>query len=105
MAARTWGTLSPRAQQRVLEIAPGALTWLVLLLPLVVAFTIRLNNPADLWILAAGALVLDVYWLGRTPGPVGAVRRSLHELQATQEIDWWERCRSLDLPEGSARPE
>jgi hypothetical protein len=51
--------LSQHTQQRLLEILPGALTWFALLVPIVAAFTIRLNDPGMLWILGAGAVLLD----------------------------------------------
>ena len=57
-------SLSPHQQQRLLEIVPGALTWFVLLVPVLTAFAIRLNDPGMLWILGVGAVVLDLYWLG-----------------------------------------
>lgn len=98
--------LSPRAQQRLLEIVPGALTWFVLLVPVVTAFLIRLNDPADLWILGVGAVLLDLYWLGRTTYTVICVRRSLRILRHTEAIDWWQRCIELEdqLGAGSPRP-
>jgi cellulose synthase/poly-beta-1,6-N-acetylglucosamine synthase-like glycosyltransferase len=98
--------LSARAQQRLLEILPGALTWFVLLVPVLVAFTIRLNDPAQLWILGVGAVLLDLYWFGRTTWTVRCVRRSLATLERTQAEDWWERCRTLEqsLPAGAPRP-
>ena len=99
-------TLSPRSQQRLLEIVPGALTWFVLLVPLVTAFAIRLNDPSKLWILGAGAVALDLYWLGRTMFTVRCVRRSLATLEATERMDWWAECQALerDLPPGRPRP-
>ena len=96
--------LSPHAHQRLLEIIPGALTWLVLLTPLVVAFAIRLNDPTKLWVLGIGAVALDVYWLARTAYTVRAVRRSLDRLHQTEAIDWWERCQSLAVGEGNVHP-
>ncbi|MBJ7609773.1 MAG: glycosyltransferase family 2 protein [Candidatus Dormibacteraeota bacterium] len=97
--------LSPHAQQRLLEVIPGALTWTVLLIPLLVAFAIRLNDPTKLWILGVGAVALDVYWLVRTRATVRAVQRSLGILRETQDIDWWARCRGLELRPGAPRPE
>jgi cellulose synthase/poly-beta-1,6-N-acetylglucosamine synthase-like glycosyltransferase len=105
MAVRSWSSLSPRAQQRILEIVPGAMTWTVLLVPLIVAFAIRLNNPADLWILGVAAIILDLYWLIRTTVTVRAVRRSLAELEHTQTIDWWSECQALGVAEGGPRPD
>jgi Glycosyl transferase family group 2 len=97
--------LTPHARQRLLEILPGALTWTVLLLPVVVAFAIRLNDPTKLWILGLGAVVLDVYWFGRTALTVRAVSRSLRVLQRTEDIDWWARCKELEPAEGFPRPD
>lgn len=88
MAVRTWSALPPRAQQRVLEILPGALSWTVLGLPVVIAFAIRLNDPADLWILGLGAVVLDAYFFVRTAVTVYWVWRTLGELRRVQAIDW-----------------
>ncbi|MBV8529044.1 MAG: glycosyltransferase family 2 protein [Candidatus Dormibacteraeota bacterium] len=97
---------SAHTQQRLLEILPGALTWFVLLVPVVTAFAIRLNDPSNLWILGAGAIALDLYWLGRTLFTVHCVRKSLATLQATEKIDWWARCQEIetDLPAGRPRP-
>ncbi|HEX6538887.1 MAG TPA: glycosyltransferase family 2 protein [Candidatus Dormibacteraeota bacterium] len=99
-------TLSSRTQQRLLEILPGALTWFVLLVPLVTAFAIRLNDPSNLWILGAGAIALDLYWFGRTVFTVRCVRRSLATLEATQQQDWWAMCEALEteLPADHPRP-
>lgn len=91
-------------RQRLLEILPGALTWVVLLTPLVVAFAIRLNDPSKLWILGIGAVLLDVYWLVRTIVTVLAVRRSLTRLEETSSTDWWRRCESMPLPPGAPHP-
>jgi hypothetical protein len=97
--------LTPHAQQRLLEILPGALTWAVLLLPVVVAFAIRLNDPTKLWILGLGAVLLDVYWFARTALTVRAVSRSLRVLQRTEDVDWWARCLELQPAEGRPRPQ
>ena len=97
--------LSPHAQQRLLEIIPGALTWTVLLVPLIVAFAIRLNDPTKLWILGVGAVALDVYWLTRTFITVRAVSKSLAALKTTEEVDWWARCRDLAVDDGMPHPD
>ena len=99
--------LSAHAQQRALEILPGALTWFVLLVPILTAFAIRLNDPSMLWILGVGAILLDLYWFGRTTYTVRCVRRSLAALQQAQTVDWWQRCGELaqTLPADAPRPE
>ncbi|MFN2569610.1 MAG: glycosyltransferase family 2 protein [Candidatus Dormibacteria bacterium] len=88
--------LSPHARQRLLEIFPGALTWSVLLLPVVIAFAIRLNDPTKLWVLGIAAVGLDLYWLVRTTVTVRSVRRSVGRMEDTAAIDWWDRCRRLE---------
>ena len=99
-------SLSAHAQRRLLEILPGALTWFVLLVPVLTAFAIRLNDPSMLWILGVGAILLDLYWFGRTTFTVRCVRRSLKALEATQRFDWWAYCQALEteLPPGGPRP-
>ena len=104
MAVRTWTALSPQTQKRFLEIIPGAMTWIVLLIPVIVAFAIRLNDPAYLWILGLGAVLIDLYWFVRTVVTVFWVRRSLHELQRVEGIDWWSECQKLSPQEGIAGP-
>ena len=98
--------LSHHTQQRLLEILPGALTWFALLVPVVAAFAIRLNDPGMLWILGAGAVLLDSYWLVRTTVTVRGVRKTLKALKETEVIDWWQRCREFEanLPEGAPAP-
>ena len=98
--------LSHHTQQRLLEILPGALTWFALLVPVVAAFAIRLNDPGMLWILGVGAVLLDAYWLVRTTVTVRGVRKTLKALEATEAVDWWQRCEDLEasLPEGAPKP-
>ncbi|HXA29077.1 MAG TPA: glycosyltransferase family 2 protein [Candidatus Angelobacter sp.] len=105
IAARGLGALSPRTQQRLLEILPGAVAWTILLAPVVVGFAIRLNDPTKLWIIGVGAILLDVYWLIRTTVTVRSVRRTLRRLQQTEQIDWWERCQALRPGGGAPRPD
>ena len=97
---------SARTQQRLLEILPGALTWFVLLVPVLTAFAIRLNDPGQLWILGVAAVALDVYWLLRTAYTVRCVLRSRRQMERTAAQDWWARCEELNasLPPGAVRP-
>ncbi|MGA8016969.1 MAG: glycosyltransferase family 2 protein [Candidatus Dormiibacterota bacterium] len=105
VAVRTWSTLSPHAQKRVLEILPGALSWTVLGVPLIIAFAIRLNDPADLWILGLGAVLLDAYFFVRTAVTVYWVWRTLQELRRVQAVDWWVECQALEVRDGAPSPD
>jgi cellulose synthase/poly-beta-1,6-N-acetylglucosamine synthase-like glycosyltransferase len=105
IAVRRWGVLSPRVQQRMLEILPGAVAWLILLTPVAIGFAIRLNDPTKLWILGLGAVLLDTYWFFRTTWTVRSVRRSLVRLQETEKIDWWQRCKEMTPAPGAPRPD
>jgi cellulose synthase/poly-beta-1,6-N-acetylglucosamine synthase-like glycosyltransferase len=105
MIARRWpASLSPGAQRRLLEILPGALTWLVLLAPVAAAFAIRLNDPTRLWVLGVGAVLLDCYWFVRTTLTVRSVRRSLRRIEATEATDWWAHCLEMEVAEGAPHP-
>ncbi len=98
--------LSHHTQQRLLEILPGALTWFALLVPVVAAFAIRLNDPGMLWILGVGRVLLDAYWLVRTTVTVRGVRKTLKALTATEAVDWWQRCEEFEAarPDGAPAP-
>jgi cellulose synthase/poly-beta-1,6-N-acetylglucosamine synthase-like glycosyltransferase len=104
IASIGWRRLSPRARQRLLEIAPGALTWTVLLTPVIVAFAIRLNDPTKLWVLGVGAILLDIYWAARTYYTVRAVNASRRVMQETEAVDWWARCSALEDDVGRPHP-
>ncbi|HZB98342.1 MAG TPA: hypothetical protein VE219_07060, partial [Candidatus Sulfotelmatobacter sp.] len=103
-AGLKWLTASPRLRQRALEILPGAMTWGILLAPVVVAFAIRLNDPGKLWILGAGAVALDLYWLVRTTSTVACMRRSCSRLQEVGSMDWRRRMEELQARPGGPRP-
>jgi Glycosyl transferase family group 2 len=104
IASIGWRRLSPHARQRLLEIVPGALTWTVLLTPVVVAFAIRLNDPTKLWVLGVGAILLDIYWAARTRYTVRAVRASRRVMKETEAVDWWARCSALEDDVGRPHP-
>jgi Glycosyl transferase family group 2 len=104
IASIGWHRLSPHARQRLLEIVPGALTWTVLLTPVIVAFAIRLNDPTKLWVLGVGAILLDIYWAARTYYTVRAVNASRRVMQETEAIDWWARCSALEDDVGRPHP-
>jgi cellulose synthase/poly-beta-1,6-N-acetylglucosamine synthase-like glycosyltransferase len=104
MAVRTWPALSPHAQQRLLEIIPGAFTWAILLTPLIIAFAIRLNDPADLWVIGLGAVLLDAYWFLRAAVTVYWMWRTLAQLRYVEAQDWWAECQGFQPAAGATGP-
>lgn len=105
LATARFRRLPVHIQQRLLEIFPGALTWTVLLAPIVIGFIIRLNDPNKLWILGVGAVCLDLYWLRRTTQLVRCARRSQRTIDQTAARDWWQECLALQIAEGAPRPQ
>ena len=86
-----------RRVQRGLEIAPGLLTWAVLLLPVVGSLFFA---PY----VAIAIFALDAYWVGRTVLVVLSVRSTYHKMKAAGQVDWWRRCRELEPVEGRPDP-
>jgi hypothetical protein len=80
----------PTWQQRVLEILPGSLTWLVILAPVVLVQFIPMG-------VVVAILVLDAYWLVRSVIVVQGIRKTFHLYRHDMLVDWWQRCQ--DLPE------
>ncbi|HEY9286567.1 MAG TPA: glycosyltransferase family 2 protein [Candidatus Dormibacteraeota bacterium] len=89
-------TPSERRIQRALEIAPGALTWTILIAPIVASF---LFAPY----IALAIFVIDIYWFVRTAVVVLGIRSTYRKMKAARRIDWWQRC--LELTPGPAQPD
>ncbi len=82
--------------QRALEIAPGLLTWSIILTPVVASV---LFAPY----VAVAIVGLDVYWFLRSFLVVVGIVRTYRRMRRTMAVNWWQRC--LELPSGSARPD
>jgi cellulose synthase/poly-beta-1,6-N-acetylglucosamine synthase-like glycosyltransferase len=85
-----------RRLQRALEVAPGALTWTILLLPIVASFVFA---PY----IAALILLVDVYWFIRTGLVVLGIRSTYGRMRRAMQTDWWQRCLSVVV--GAATPD
>ncbi len=90
--------LTPRQRriQRALEIAPGTLTWGIILAPVVASLFFA---PY----VAVAIFGLDVYWFARTVLVVIGIHRTYHKMRVAQREDWWKRC--LELPLDPGRPD
>ena len=85
-----------RRVQRALEVAPGVLTWGILLAPVVGSLFFA---PY----VAVAIFTLDVYWVVRTFSVVIAIRKTYRRMRGELRIDWWQRC--LEIPLRPVRPD
>jgi cellulose synthase/poly-beta-1,6-N-acetylglucosamine synthase-like glycosyltransferase len=77
-----------RRVQRALEIAPGALTWTILILPVVASLIFA---PY----IAYAIFAIDVYWFLRTAIVVVGIRSTFGRMRTAMRTDWWQRCQAL----------
>lgn len=76
---------------RTLEILPGALTWLTLILPIILSFWYP-------WLVALFVLVYDLYWLFRSFQLAANVFRAYRMMQLWRKIDWRKKLADGDIP-------
>jgi cellulose synthase/poly-beta-1,6-N-acetylglucosamine synthase-like glycosyltransferase len=74
---------------RFLEIIPGALAWLTLLAPFVLALY------APLWVTVA-VILLDVFWLLRSLNYGAILLRGYHQLQSIMKVNWRKKIEQTD---------
>ena len=91
-------TPGQRRVQRALEIAPGALTWTILILPVIASLIFA---PY----IAYAIFAIDIYWLIRTAVVVVGIRSTYGKMQRAMATDWWQQCQSLQPPDGAPEPE
>jgi len=80
--------------QRLLEVVPGMVSWLLILSPLVLSF----RFPA---IVAWFVLIFDFYWLYKAVVLTGSVCVTFGRMRRTMAADW--RVRAASLADPSAR--
>ena len=85
-----------RRIQRALEVAPGGLTWTILIVPVVASF---LFAPY----IALAIFFVDIYWFIRTAVVVVGIRSTYRRMKTASGEAWWQRC--LDLQQTSGRPD
>ena len=86
-----------RRVQRALEVAPGALTWTILIAPVVASFVFA---PY----IALAIFVIDIYWFIRTGTVVVGIRRTYRQMKREMQEDWWQRCLALTVGPGTLDP-
>ena len=74
--------------KRGLEVVPGALTWTILIAPVVASFIFA---PY----IALAIFLVDIYWFIRTGVVVFGIRSSYYRMRADMRVNWWQRCLSL----------
>ncbi len=82
-----------RLIQRALEIAPGLISWLLILSPLILSF----RFPA---IVAVFVLTFDFYWLYKAIVLTGSVCVTFGRMRGTMAADWRARAMALADPAG-----
>jgi len=85
-----------RRLQRALEMAPGILSWTIIVAPIVASLLVA---P---WV-ALAIVALDVYWFFRSFLVVAGIIRTYRRMQQTIRVDWWARC--LAIPASADRPD
>src|SRR6202049_2442322 len=90
-------TKGQRRVQRALEVAPGALTWTILITPVVASFVFA---PY----IAVAIFLIDIYWFIRTGTVVIGIRSTYRRMKRTMLEDWWQRCLAVVVSPGTPDP-
>ena len=86
-----------RRVQRALEVAPGALTWTILIAPVVASFVFA---PY----IAFAIFLVDIYWFVRTGTVVIGIRSTYRQMKRAMLEDWWRRCLSVAVSPATVDP-
>jgi hypothetical protein len=86
---------------RLLEVAPGLITWVLLLAP---AWVPQLFASNGAMAVAAVVLLFDVYWLFRSFMVIAGIWSTYFKMRRDMRTDWLARCRDDVLPEGCPDP-
>ena len=86
---------------RLLEAAPGLVTWVLLLAPAWIPFLFASYGALAV---ALGVLVFDVYWFLRSFLVITGTWSTYRKMRRDQRIDWLARCRCDERAPGTADP-
>src|ERR687885_2484222 len=89
-----------QAGDRLLEAAPGLVTWTLLLAP---AWIPLIFASTGAFAVAIAILGFDVYWFLRSFMVITGVWSTYFKMRRDMRIDWLERCRE-PVPEGCPNP-
>jgi len=96
------GALPPlrQAADRLLEAAPGLITWTLLLAPAWIPLLFASEGAK--WV-AIGVLIFDIYWFFRSFMVITGVWSTYLKMRRDSSVDWLARCRE-DLDGGLPDP-
>ena len=86
---------------RLFEATPGLITWVMLLSPAWIPIVFGVNGAI---FVALGVLVFDCYWFLRSFLVISGILTTYGRMKRDMAVDWWERCRDLEVPTGLASP-
>ena len=89
-----------QAGDRLLEAAPGLVTWTLLLAP---AWIPLIFASTGAFVVAVAVLLFDAYWFVRSFMVITGVWSTYLKMRRDMSIDWLARCREA-VPEGSPDP-
>jgi hypothetical protein len=89
------------AGDRLLEVAPGLVTWTLLLAP---AWIPQLFASDGARVVAYAVLVFDVYWFLRSFTVIGGIWSTYLKMRRDMATDWLARCRDEPLPDECPDP-
>jgi hypothetical protein len=90
-----------QAGDRLLEVAPGLVTWVLLLAP---AWIPQVFASTGAMAVAVAVLLFDVFWLVRSFTVITGIWSTYLHMRRDMATDWLERCRTDPLPEGCPDP-
>jgi hypothetical protein len=90
-----------QAGDRLLEAAPGLITWVLLLAP---AWIPAVFASDGAFAVAVAVLVFDVYWFVRSFTVVTGIWSTYFKMRRDMRVDWLARCREDELPAGCPDP-
>jgi cellulose synthase/poly-beta-1,6-N-acetylglucosamine synthase-like glycosyltransferase len=90
-----------QAGDRLLEVAPGLVTWMLLLAPAWIPQVFAFNGA---FAVAVAVLVFDVYWFLRAFIVITGIWSTYFKMRRDMRTDWLARCRADPLPAGCPDP-
>ncbi|HYW26502.1 MAG TPA: hypothetical protein VE953_20185 [Terriglobales bacterium] len=101
-------TLAPAAPSpmrqvgdRLLEVAPGLITWVLLLAPAWIPMLFASNGAMAV---AVGVLLFDLYWFFRSFTVITGIWSTYLRMRRDMRTDWLARCRDETVPDGCPDP-